>query len=262
MPPRKRIDPEEERIDWLVRLHKIAAENGGKMLSLDYVDDRRAYEFECARGHRFLSRPRRLAAGKWCRRCAGWHKRTIADCVAWAAERGGVCLSEVYVHANYPLRWRCAEGHEWENRPNGIKQGLWCPTCAGKRLKPIAEVRKLAEARGGALLSTEYTDSDAPLRWRCDEGHEFERRVSEVRRGRWCPRCTNMTFPWTLRAGARAGGPARRRVPRRPVRRHAAAGAVALRGRSPVEGVDQPRGEQRDVVPRVLRTPIGRTGRG
>ena len=52
-----------------------------------------------------------------------------------AQERGGVCLSKRYVNAHTKLRWKCREGHEWKSRPNGIKNGNWCPECRRSRRK-------------------------------------------------------------------------------------------------------------------------------
>ncbi|MAW63646.1 MAG: hypothetical protein CL473_06650 [Acidobacteria bacterium] len=49
----------------------------------------------------------------------------------------GVCLSTVYVNSKAKLRWRCAEGHEWESTPSNmeqrVKKGYWCTKCARTR---------------------------------------------------------------------------------------------------------------------------------
>ena len=41
-------------------------------------------------------------------------KLTIEQMQALAKKRGGVCLSKRYDGTHTKLRWRCAEGHEWE----------------------------------------------------------------------------------------------------------------------------------------------------
>ena len=53
-------------------------------------------------------------------------KLTIEQMQALAKERDGVCLSTTYVNAHTKLRWRCAEGHEWETTPDSVKGGSWC----------------------------------------------------------------------------------------------------------------------------------------
>ena len=59
-------------------------------------------------------------------------KLTIEQMHALAKERGGVCLSTVYVNSYTKLRWRCSEGHEWEATPSNVKRlDSWCPACVG-----------------------------------------------------------------------------------------------------------------------------------
>ena len=47
---------------------------------------------------------------------------TIEEMHEIARSRGGTCLSETYVSSK--LRWRCAQGHEWEATPNNVKDTL------------------------------------------------------------------------------------------------------------------------------------------
>ena len=37
-----------------------------------------------------------------------------------AQERGGRCVSSVYVNSMTKLTWECAKGHQWEAIPNSI----------------------------------------------------------------------------------------------------------------------------------------------
>ncbi len=59
--------------------------------------------------------------------------RHLAELRAVAEGQGGVCLTGVYENAKTPLRWRCAEGHEWEAIPNNVRHYSWCPKCAKAR---------------------------------------------------------------------------------------------------------------------------------
>jgi hypothetical protein len=57
---------------------------------------------------------------------------TIEDMKQAAAFRGGKCLSETMVQGDFrtPLRWQCADGHEFEMSPVLVLQGgHWCPDC-------------------------------------------------------------------------------------------------------------------------------------
>ncbi len=60
-------------------------------------------------------------------------KLTIEEMRSIAEERGGKCLSDTYAGAMTKLTWECAEGHQWEAKPNNIKSGSWCRKCSHKR---------------------------------------------------------------------------------------------------------------------------------
>lgn len=113
---------------------------------------------------------------------------TLEICQRTAAGRGGVCLSKTYVNVKTVMNWQCANGHEWPAKAQSIREGRWCPTCGVKLSLEIA--RKLAEARGGTCLSTEYTGSLDYMEWRCSHGHEWRSTLNHVKNsGSWCPTC-------------------------------------------------------------------------
>jgi hypothetical protein len=123
-----------------------------------------------------------------------WRRKDCHGLQALAASRGGTALSDYYINGTTKLRWRCAEGHEWEAIPASIKRGTWCPICgdkraATKRAHTIERMRALAEAQGGVCLSENYANVKSRLRWRCAAGHEWETQASVIIGGHWCPKC-------------------------------------------------------------------------
>lgn len=116
---------------------------------------------------------------------------TIEDMRKLAHSRGGQCLSVQYLSAYTKLRWRCANGHEWEAQPNCVKNdNTWCPYCAGKARHTIEAMKELAKSRGGECLSGHYVNALKKLRWRCAKGHEWEATASSIKNNEtWCPAC-------------------------------------------------------------------------
>ncbi len=114
------------------------------------------------------------------------HLRTIAT------EHGGECLSTSYVNDGTKLLWQCAQGHKWEAIPNSIKQGTWCPYCAGNVRKTLEEIRATAAARGGKCLSPAYGDGKRSLLWECSKGHRWQASANSIRQGHWCPFCVGL----------------------------------------------------------------------
>jgi hypothetical protein len=98
-------------------------------------------------------------------------------------------LSDTYIDNKTKLLWECAEGHKWEAAPSKIKYGKWCPYCAGNVKLTIEEMQKIAKERGGNCLSDTYINNQTKLLWECAEGHQWEARPNDIKRGKWCPEC-------------------------------------------------------------------------
>ena len=80
-------------------------------------------------------------------------------------------------------------GHMWETTPSSIKQGSWCPTCAGT--KTISDMHLAARERGGKCLSKKYINNKTKLRWECSKEHQWDALPSNVlNKGSWCRVCT------------------------------------------------------------------------
>lgn len=55
----------------------------------------------------------------------------------------------------------------------------------------IAQMRRLAQRRGGRCISRRYINSRIPLQWRCRHGHEWNAMPTNVSKGSWCPDCAH-----------------------------------------------------------------------
>jgi len=56
-------------------------------------------------------------------------------------------------------------------------------------LSCLYELRDIATANGGYLLSDEYLGSNHRLRWQCKYGHIWEATPAKIKSGRWCHDC-------------------------------------------------------------------------
>jgi hypothetical protein len=111
---------------------------------------------------------------------------------ALALSRGGSCLSDQFVSDKTKLRWKCANGHEWEAVPYSVRAGTWCPYCAKKKVDPalrIADMHLVAEQRGGKCHATTYDGPNVKSLWTCSRGHQWRAVGREVIKGKWCPQC-------------------------------------------------------------------------
>ncbi|HFK1549176.1 TPA: hypothetical protein ACGXMZ_005101 [Bacillus albus] len=121
---------------------------------------------------------------------------SIDDMKQLATEKGGWCLSEVYINQLTKLTWKCSEGHVWETIPKHIRKGSWCPICARKSENRksygninLDDLKQIARDKGGECLSDTYINKSTKIKFKCNEGHTFETRPAEILRGHWCSYC-------------------------------------------------------------------------
>ena len=117
---------------------------------------------------------------------------SINELAAFAREKNGKCLSVTYIGMKEKYRWRCANGHEWDATWDSLKnQDSWCPVCCGNAIPDaLLELQKIAESRGGKLVSVNFLGMKKKHRWRCSLGHEWETKPSHIKYSEsWCPVC-------------------------------------------------------------------------
>jgi hypothetical protein len=166
-------------------IHRLARQRGGRCLTSGPVMCEDRVELECAERHRWTTSAKIATGGSWCPVCRYGRSDALAKIGQIVRERGGVLLSKQYdpmaVHV------RCALGHEWVTRGNRLREGSWCPNCSHRHT--IEDMRLLAVAQGGRLVSRRYEGNDEPLTWECAEGHQFRQTPQVVLRDTWCPEC-------------------------------------------------------------------------
>jgi len=183
----------EKRIKYSIPFfQKFASNKKGLCLSIEYLGYGGNLLMQCEKGHQWKTTPNNLLGKKtWCPYCKGRHQ-TIKDMQELAKERGFKCLSTEYRGNNAKFKWQCERGHIWEAIYSNIKSNKsGCPYCSRHVKLTIEDMRETALKKGGECLSTEYTNVENKLKWRCKEGHIWEARPANIRNGQWCPICAN-----------------------------------------------------------------------
>ncbi len=170
-------------------LRRRARARQGRFLSKHYRGARVKHWWRCKLGHRFSLTPANQLAGSWCPICA-FSRGTLSEMRELAKARSGRLLSRRYVDSRTHLRWKCSAGHIWWATPANVKRGSWCPACAKRRPIKLSSIWKLARGRKGKCLSTAYVNARTPLLFRCRRGHKWKATPDNVRRGSWCPICS------------------------------------------------------------------------
>jgi len=114
-----------------------------------------------------------------------------------AKTRGGELLSGIYLGSERH-EWKCrfAEHPSWWAEPWRIRNGDWCPSCAGNRRLGLEGLRKWGNSVGLELLTPKYLGGTLAIyRWRCLKGgHVIGRTRTNIlqsisRRAGPCPVC-------------------------------------------------------------------------
>lgn len=172
-------------------MREIAKKKQGQCLSKEYKNLNTKLKWQCAVGHVWEAIPSSVVKGTWCKECL---KPTIIDAKDLAITYQGECLSSNYIDSKSKLKWRCKEGHVWEDILGNIKRGRWCPKCKKlqreleKELK-LNQLKQIASNRGGKCISQKYENVDAKLIWQCNQGHTWESSAYSIKTGAWCSKC-------------------------------------------------------------------------
>lgn len=107
----------------------------------------------------------------------------------------GIKLVGEYTRIDHKTLFRCDCGYEWETRAHSLLRGIGCPRCSG--VAPLTDeiIRaRLIEFGNHLTLIGKSAGSENPVKFRCNKGHEFERKPSLILRtkgngGGKCPIC-------------------------------------------------------------------------
>lgn len=168
-----------------------AKEFGGILLSEKYIDAETPLKWQCAKGHVWEKSPQSIRSGVWCPLCSEANQKlSIEELQDIATKRNGKLLTKEYIGWAVKMEWQCEKGHIWLANSNQIKSGGWCRKCdIDKRKSSIEDYKKIAESKGGSLISTEYINNITPLEWQCKNGHSWKTKPFTVKQGSWCPVC-------------------------------------------------------------------------
>ncbi len=180
-------------------VHELASAARLTCLDPEWLGARHGYLFRCEQGHDAARRLDGLKGKPYCTVCAKLEREQAGPLAALrrdAAAMGITCLDAAWHGIHHSYRFRCAEGHEWTRTQAGSWKGRGCPVCARaasnqRRQKPenLHRLQDIAQAHGGACLSTQYSGSNVKYAFRCAAGHEWATLPSVVFGGSWCKRC-------------------------------------------------------------------------
>ena len=170
----------------------VALSRAGKCLSDEYVDTKTNMEWECNLGHTWYASFNNVKVGTWCPYCAGKYNVDIGVVESIVKSKSGTIIGGSVKNSRDRLRIKCENDHIWDIAYFNLKNGRWCPVCAGKSKLSINIAKQIAKQRGGKCLSTSYGDSSQILLWYCNTCEStWESNLSNIKHhNKWCPLCS------------------------------------------------------------------------
>ncbi len=123
-------------------------------------------------------------------------KITISDAKRLAKKKAGKVLSSEIKNAHSKLHWQCKRKHKWHAQYANVRNGTWCPECAGRApISPrrvLVEISKQGHEVKGALPKS--IRAHTKIRIVCSSGHPFVRKVSKIFVNKHCPSCPRKKY--------------------------------------------------------------------
>lgn len=199
--------------NFLIITKKIISDKGGVYLGCfrrDYGKRALRIKVRCDETHIWDTEEYNLRKlNTWCAICSNKKRRlTIADARAFAATKGGFCLSEVMNDVFQLLWWMCFERHTWQDSFKEARRQLWCTECHKKntRQQYYDEIKAVAESKGGKLLKMDEiykTKTTTYVTLECKEGHIWDTTANNPLRNRWCMKCFRKEVRLTIEEAKR-----------------------------------------------------------
>jgi hypothetical protein len=191
---------ELEKASYLEKLKQIAEANGGKLLSSEWKGSSAKYRFAFADGREFETR-----AGRIGQISQGWPKDPDAyfrnysenrgaihlnDMSRIAEANGGRLLSTEWIGDAAKYNFSFADGRDFYMAIGSLRKGwpkdpdAYFRTYGDSRESIHFDgIRRIAQANGGKLLSSEWKGSQAKYRLAFSDGREFEMVPGKIRKG-------------------------------------------------------------------------------
>jgi hypothetical protein len=172
-------------------VNETIADRGFQLVG-EYLNARTKTMFRCKQGHEWSSTPDNVTRGSGCPYCAGTAKLTKEIVNERISDRGIEMVGE-YINIDTRATFRCEYGHEWETIPDGVIAGNGCPICSGTAPLSKEIVNERITGRGFKMIS-DYINTATKTTFRCDKGHEWNAKPSNIMHGQGCPTCAEYGF--------------------------------------------------------------------
>ena len=174
--------------------------------------------WKCEKGHEWKAAINSRNSGVGCPICSGYKVVEGVNDLAslrpdlareWHPTKNGELKpTQVPLHTDTSVWWKCEKGHEWLARISNRANGNNCPICIEKKVlvgyNDLATLmpnlaKEWHPTKNKNLTPQSVTlGSNKKVWWKCEKGHEWETTISHRSNGQKCPICfseSRTSFP-------------------------------------------------------------------
>lgn len=173
-------------------IKEIAESKGGKLLSTIYVDCEKKLEFIDKDGNLFTKSGKEIKRKKWSpfetKRVYNnpeYHLKIIKEIIK---KRDGKLISTEYINSITKLEMEDKNGIRFLMSASDLKRNHWSPYESYSVRNPeyhLNILKKIAESKGGKLISTQYINAHTKLEFEDSQQRRFLMSPTEVKSNRW-----------------------------------------------------------------------------
>lgn len=178
---------------YLTKIREIAEHKGGKLISSQCENRTSLLEMEDSKQRRFFRTYDSIIQGLW----SPFENKIIInenyylDRVRKIAEnKGGKLLSTNYVNVRALLEFEDSEKRKFKKSYQSIVDGVWTPFVKKNKKDEnyyITQMRKIAQTKGGKLISKKCKDVNSVLKFKDANNNLFEEKYFKIIKGAWSP---------------------------------------------------------------------------
>ena len=159
-------------------------------------------EFRCKEGHKWVTTPNNVLAGKTCLICANIqsslrqrksHEQFVKEVHNLHPD---IVVLGTYINSKTKIEFMCTKGHKWETAPYNILDGCSCPKCKGEKIsqqKFKTHEQFLCDLQlvnPDITILSKYQSAREKVDCMCNKcNHKWQATPNNLLRGFGCPKC-------------------------------------------------------------------------
>lgn len=169
---------------------KIFEDNGCRLLSTEYKNNKTHLNYICSCGNESWIRFDHFIQGKRCQGCAPNGKLTFEEVKKIFADKGCELLEDIYVNNRTKMKYKCSCGNISKNNVfNFLNSNGGCPNCDGINRYDIKDVKKYFKEEGCELLEDVYVNNHTKMKYKCSCGNISKISFKTFKEGVRCKKC-------------------------------------------------------------------------